>query len=560
MQSAPAEKTDISLYEIPLNEAKAKQWIDSLSSTDIGETTRRVFYGLVDFNRRMVQPAVRIRIAERLQPKFELLQANLQRHLKSQSFPLPPRSQKISDLNQSLLLEYAGLYQLSALDMINQEAERKKALQVSIFRVIDYLGKYLFSSYSVYSRTRETVWRDIHHMYLLAAERDLEKLKIGQGVAGSIEERYLQVNLLALCKPYSLRQEEVLRLERFIKENIKSVSLTKEPIQEELLGNFVHAAIMNNDEPAVIMPYGDLPHSPTVRVFNIRDLVVKLNELIGAVNYEHSARLILGNMLSRNLAKRVIYHLTAVRNRQHNRFDCDEKIMVVMGMQPVHQVIENSRIQGDGDTQREEDLLFNNMLYGESTSAPEENSEEAIQNKLSLKERESGVRIWRIMNSSVGGYGLHWDAPGSSPAKVGELVGLKDLREADNPWMTGVVKWMEYLPKQGLFCGVELLSVETRVCEVNKVFNRTLSHTFPVDGLMLPAIEGLREEAVFILPAYIFVPGDELSVKYGDQEERVALSALDECLGTFAHFNFKVITKEAEVKAQDDFTDLWDAL
>lgn len=562
MQIAPAEKTELSRYEIPLSEAKAKQWIDSLSSTDTGDTTRRVFYGLVDFNRRMVPPAVRIRIAERLRPKFELLHANLKRHLKSQSFPLAPRSQKISDLNQSLLLEYAGLYQLSVLDMINQDVERKKALQVSIFRVINYLGKYLFSSYSVYSRTRETVWRDIHHMYLLAADRGLEKLKISDDAAkaSSIEERYLQLNLLALCKPYSLRQEEVLRLASFIKENVKSVSLTKEPVQEELLGNFVHAVIMNNDEPAVIMPYGDMPHSPTVRVFNIRALVMQLNELIGAVNDENSARLVLGNVLSRNLAKRIIYHLTTVRNRQHNRVDCDEKIMVVMGMQPVHRVIDNSRKQGDGDMQREEDLLFNNMLYGESTVAPEAAESETESSRLSPQERESGVRIWRIKNSSVGGYGLHWDTADSSPAKVGELVGLRDMREQDNPWMTGVVKWMEYLPKQGLFCGVELLSVETRVCEITQIVNRTLNHTLPIEGLMLPAIEGLREEAVFILPAYIFIPGDELTVKYDGREEKVALSTLDECLGTFAHFNFKVIEKEADANATDDFADLWDAL
>ncbi|MEZ5534131.1 MAG: hypothetical protein R3F02_00770 [Thiolinea sp.] len=557
MSIAPAERVEFSQYEIPLNEGKAKQWIDSLSVMDAGESTRRVFHGLVDFNRRVVPPLTRIRIAERLHPKFELLRSNLQRHLTCQSFPLSARSQKISDLNQSLLLEYAGLYQLAALDMLNQDMERKKALQVAIFRVIDYLGKYLLSAYTVYARTRETVWHDIHHMYLLASERGLDKLKFSDEGANSIEERYLQLNMLALCKPYSLRQEEVLRMARYIRENIKSVSVTNEPVHEEMLGNFVHAAILNNDEPAVIMPYGDLPHSPTVRVFNIRKLVMVLDRLIDEVKYEQSAVPVVAGGLSRNLAKRIIFHLTTVRNRQHNRFERDEEIMAVMGMSAVFQVVDNATNKSAGSLRKEEDLLFNSMLYGEQIPDEEEGAEQAMERA----EQESGVRIWHVKNSSVGGYGLHWNNKHSSPAKVGELVGLRDMRQKDNPWMTGVMKWMEYLPKKGLYCGVELLSVETRVCEVEAIHNRQLRNQLPLQGLLLPEIEGLRSEPVLILPSYIFVPGDELKIKSGDQEElSVVLATLDECLGTFAHFHFKIIDPDSEEKEDDSFAGLWSSL
>lgn len=556
MYSAPAEKNELSHYEIPLSEGKAKQWIDSLSIMDAGESTRRIYHGLVDFNRRMVPPLTRIRIAERLRPKFEILRLNLQRHLTCQAFPLSPRSQKISDLNQSLLLEYAGLYQLAALDMMNQDMERKKALQIAVYRVIDYLGKYLLGAYTVYARTRETVWHDIHHMYLLASERGLDKLKFNDDAANSIEERYKQLNIIALCKPYSLRQEEVLRVAAYISQNLKSVSVTTEQLPDDMLGNFVHAAILNNDEPAVIMPYGDLPHSPTVRVFNLRGFVRQLDSLIDDVRYEQSAILPERGGLSRNLAKRLIFHLTTVRNRQHNRFVRDEEIMAVMGMSAVFQVIGNATDKEAGVQRKEEDLLFNNMLYGEQTQDPAEDDKQAME----LADKECGVRIWRVKNSSVGGYGLHWNNKHSSPAKVGELTGLRDMRQQDNPWMTGVVKWMEYLPKQGLFCGVELLSVETRICEIEALTNRQLQHKLPMKVLLLPEIEGLRAEPVLILPAYIFVPGDELEIMSGDQKQLVALTALDECLGTFAHFHFKVINHDDKTEDDDGFANLWSSL
>ncbi len=399
MHIAPVEKTEFSRYEIPLNEGKAKQWVDSLSIMDTGESTRRVFHGLVDFNRRVVPPLTRIRIAERLQPKFEVLRINLQRHLTCQSFPLSTRSQKISDLNQSLLLEYAGLYQLAALDMLNQEMERKKALQVAIFRVIDYLGKYLLSAYMVYARTRETVWHDIHHMYLLASERGLDKLKFNDGGATSIEERYLQLNLLALCKPYSLRQEEVLRIANFIADHVTAVSVTHEPVYGEMLGNFVHAAMLNNDEPAVIMPYGDLPHSPTVRVFNLRKLVVKLDQLIEDGQYEQSTLPVGSGGLSRNLAKRMIFHLTTVRNRQHNRFERNDEIMVIMGMSAVFAVVENASNRDAGMQRKEEDLLFNKMLYGEPVPDDEENAEKRME--LVDKECVSGGSLTAALAAMV---------------------------------------------------------------------------------------------------------------------------------------------------------------
>ncbi|HPY41282.1 MAG TPA: hypothetical protein PLM98_12245, partial [Thiolinea sp.] len=266
-----AERQDIARYTIPLTESKAKEWIDSLSITDFGDTTKRVYHGLADLNRRSLSPAVRIRIGERLRPTFDLMLNNLNRHLSCRAFPLPERGQRIFDLNQSLLLEFSGLYQLAALDMITRDEVNKRALQTSIYRVLDYLGLYLISTYSVYVRTRESIWHDIHHMYLLAAERGLDKARISEGREGanSIEERYIQLNVLPLFKPYSLRQEEVVRVARYVESMTHSIKLSTEPLHVDANQDFVHAAMLNNDEPAVIMPYRDLPHSPTVRVFNL---------------------------------------------------------------------------------------------------------------------------------------------------------------------------------------------------------------------------------------------------------------------------------------------------
>lgn len=549
-----AERQDISRYTIPLTESKAKEWIDSLSITDFGDTTKRIYHGLADINRRSLSPVVRIRIGEHLRPTFDLMLKNLNRHLSCRAFPLPERGQRIFDLNQSLILEFSGLYQLAALDMITRDEVNKRSLQTAIYRVIDYLGLYLISTYSVYVRTRESIWHDIHHMYLLANERGLDKSRISEGREGaaSIEERYIQLNVLPLFKPYSLRQEEVVRIARYVESVTHLIKISNEPLNTDANQDFVHAAILNNDEPALIMPYRDLPHSPTVRVFNLGPVILDLDRQIQELSQEHISSLILKNGLSRNLLKRMVFHLSSIRNRQFNRFPKSEKVAVVLGMQGVLDAVKQAYQGGSSEQKREEDILFDNMLYGEASLV--------TGSKRNLSETISNMQIWEMINSSIGGYGLRWTHKESSAVRVGELIGLRDISNEQNPWIVGVVKWMEYINKQGLYCGVELLSIKVHALTINAVLNREVSNKFPQYGLMLPSIDGLKSEPVLVLPAYIFQPGDKVSVDLQGRQEKLLLSSVDECLGAFAYFRYKTITEEEKVQAEDDFDSLWSEL
>ncbi|HMT93475.1 hypothetical protein [uncultured Thiothrix sp.] len=546
-----AERQDISRYTIPLSESKAKEWIDSLSMTDFGDTTKRVYHGLADLNRRSLSPVVRIRIGERLRPIFDLMLKNLNRHLSCRAFPLPERGQRIFDLNQSLLLEFSGLYQLAALDMITRDEVSKRALQITIYRVLDYLGLYLMSTYSVYVRTRESIWHDIHHMYLLASERGLDKARLSEGREGasSIEERYIQLNVLPLFKPYSLRQEEIVRIARYVESITHLIKVSNEPLHSDANQNFVHAAMLNNAEPAVIMPYRDLPHSPTVRVFNLAPVILDLDRQIQEISQEQSSGLILKNGLSRNLLKRMVFHLTIIRNRQFNRFPKQEKMAVVLGMQSILEVLYQAYHGSSSDQKREEDILFDNMLYGEASLV--------TGSKRNVDETTNNMQIWDLINSSVGGYGLRWTHKESSAIRVGELIGLRDISHDENTWVVGVVKWMEYINKQGLFCGIELLSTKVQALKATAVVNREVTNKFPQQGLMLPSVDGLREDPVLILPSYIFQSGDKLIIDLQGREEQVVLSSLDECLGAFAYFRYKILTEEDKKPPEDDFGSLW---
>lgn len=74
-----AEVSEQAPQLIPHTEAKAKVWVANLPITNPGETTKRLFYGLVDLNRRVLPVATRIAIGEMLIPAMAL--EALQRHL-----------------------------------------------------------------------------------------------------------------------------------------------------------------------------------------------------------------------------------------------------------------------------------------------------------------------------------------------------------------------------------------------------------------------------------------------------------------------------------------------
>lgn len=114
------------LYVIPTSESKAREWVQLLPLTDIGETTKRLYNGLVDLNHRVLPSLTRIKLSEILRPVVDLALNNLQRHLTYRTFPLPKKGQRIFELNQALLLEFAGSYQLAALDMLTRDDISKR--------------------------------------------------------------------------------------------------------------------------------------------------------------------------------------------------------------------------------------------------------------------------------------------------------------------------------------------------------------------------------------------------------------------------------------------------
>ncbi len=542
---------------------KVKNWVASLPLTDMGETTKRLFAGLTNLNNESIAPQQRIDITEIILPYVKMVLENLDRHFLSRAFPLPERSQKIFDLKKALLMETAGSYQLAALEMLTKNSVSKKKLLLSIGRAISFMSEVLVNGYEIYAKTDKSIWHDIHHLYLLAFENGVHNTVVpskddAYGDEITIEDQYKLINLIALSAPNTLRQGEIIKVRDFFRLCVDDVSIITDP--EKINSKYAHIALMNTDEPATLMPVSDLVSSATSRIFDLSKVIHALDEFVSLSEDSGLGRHKKWAMLSHSLAKRLAYVLTTIRNRRFKRFPRKEKSLLAIRMVDVIEIIRENSSDSFADQLNEDiedDNIYEALAEGDSVSSPWSD----IDIDALAEDRDVKLHSWQLENSSSGGYGLRQVTVEASTARVGELVAIQDPKDEASLWQIAVVRWMDTFKDIGLRIGLEILSVHGMVVRVEQISNREITQKLPVEGILLPSIEGERESSNLIFPGFIFRVDDELTLTVGSRQQLVTINSVDDTVGSFAYCDYE--TREEEDAPEGNveaFEDIWEFL
>ena len=543
--------------------SKARKWVGELPVTDMGEMTRRLFIGLTKLNQEPITPQVRIDITEILLPYVRMVLENLDRHFLSRSFPLPERSQKIFDLKNSLIMETAGSYQLAALDMLTKRSISKKKVLLSIGRAINYMSQVLMNGYEIYAKHKKDIWHDIHHLYLLACENGLERKDSPLKEAGNneslcIEDQYKLINLVALAAPNTLRQNEVFKVRDFFKSFINEVSIITDSMNVK--SKYAHVALLNSDEPASLMPISELVNSPTSRIFDLSSSIYQLDQFVSLSEETDLGTHNKWPMLTHSLAKRLVYVLTTIRNRRYKRFERDEKATLAIRMLDVIELIRENNVESFSDQINqdvEDDNIYEALASGDTVSSPWSD----IDIDALAEDRDVKLQTWHIENSSSGGYGLKQISSDSSTARVGELAAIKDPKDEAGLWQIAVIRWMDSFKDIGLRIGLEILSLHSVTVQVDEIKNRELTQKLPVEGILLPTIDGARDVANLIFPGYIFHVDDELSMTLGSRQQKVRITSVDDTIGSFSYCNFENFEDdEIPEGSLESYEDVWEFL
>ena len=540
--------------------SQAKDWVQDLPLTNMGEVTRVLYQSLVAINQHPLAPATRIDITEVLLSYVNIALENLDRHFSTRSFPLPDRSQKVFDLKQALQLELAGSYQLAALDMLTRGSINHKRLTIAIGRAISYMGRTLVNTYGVYVKGKCNVWHDVHHLYLLACENKIQDKVVPKTSGDSqydsftIEAFYKLFNLVALGAPNSLRQGEIERLERFFATMVASVSILDDV--DSITGDYAHIALLNSDEPAALMPVSEVLNSPTSRIFDVSKIESVLQDFIG-ITADASFGLHQDQpMLNRGLAKRLLKALTSASSRKNKRFDREDVASLVFRLNDVVSVVGASDVSQDEEEESAdaEDDLYEQLAYGDGPSSPWVD----MNVETTFDDSDAEIQPWHIDNSSSRGYGLRQKIIGPSSARVGEILAIRDPSDESENWQVAVIRWMDFYRDKGLCFGAEILSPRAGSISVKEITNREAPQRFPISGLKLPKVEGVREKPSLVLPGHMFSVEDILVIEINGKENQVQIIMIDECLGSFSYCDYVTMEAAEEVEVESDFSGVWD--
>ena len=604
----PEQKTP-SADATPNHPRKLKKVLSALPNSNMGELTKQTFLILRDLNRQSMPNKQRLENLEMIRVLARNIFDNLKKYFINRTLPLPDKSQKIVNLNQSILQELVYGYEIIIYEAANNIDTKidDKTQSIAACRAINYLSEMLLRSSEVYAPCPKHLWYDAHQLYAFAESRNLTEITVIDNEKEpeklTIENCYKQMVLFALARPIALRQRDS---ERVFKELYQwsKYSIIQRDASEKLIDN-VFSMRIHEDSPPNYLAKADLAEDVTIRTLDASKLVTHVKSLID----EQSAKkqkLAVGDDLPLETLNALVLSWGISAKRRFSRAERHGHINVSIGLSRTAKAIRESFksdttfdtksgfVRTSASTKQDPDFTLETInrsdedagyLTHTEVGADANNSwdmvakgrtltdtyanEQKFANDDKIKQRQlSADSHWEVVNISAGGYCLRWNSDDTSKAQIGELIALQEFDANNNfEWRVGVIRWMQFTQENGLEIGVQVVSPKVAAATAQRV-NRPKE--IPFECLMLPGVKALNQSSSILLPSHAFKTNDKLIVQILENKINITLGETKEHTGSFTQFTYKntevdkrikkQVKKEEATKNKDDFDELWTSL
>lgn len=609
---------------IPNHPRKLKKWLAGLPHANMGEITRQIYSALRELNRQTMPNKYRMEDMELLREPVRNIFNNLEKYFINRSLPLPSKSQKIVNLNQSLLKEMSYGYKIIVFEAANGMDKKvdTKTQNIAILRAIRYMSELLLRASEIYEPYPVGTWHDIHQMYAYAEQQGFHTSTIPdieyQQKKASIADYYKQVMLFALARPSALRQSDSERVYNKLAEWADQTKLGKDAREHQV--NRFFCSRIDQDRPPNYLSMQDCDGTSEIRTLETSELVDTIRKDIKSAQ-NAVGKLAIGDELSAETLQVLAMSWGVCAKRRFSRADRRGHIKAAIGLvnaareiagkakaeeepevinpvkrnqlnislETIPEDLKASESQVESaymthheigsDNETPWDLVAKNKVLTEAYD-----KERKIQEDMKLGLHNKYDRHWEIVNVSAGGYCLRWNSDTTSRAQVGEPIALRE-NEPDGSltWRIGVIRWMQFIRESGLEIGIQVLSPRVMSATVQRS-NRPNEE--PFECLMLPAIKALDLPMSVMLPTHAFRPGDKLKINilehnqeqnqkqkqnqdHGETME-IHLDSVKEHTGSFTRFQFtpselvEKMKKEEKNKSsarnKDNFDEIWSSL
>ncbi len=598
----------------PSNPRKLKKVLSALPNANMGELTRQIFQILRDQNRQLMPNKHRLENLEMLREPARNIFNNLKKYFINRTLPLPDKSQKIVNLNQSVLRELINGYEIIAYEAANNIDTNidNETLSIAICRAINYLSENLLRSSEVYAPCPKNLWLDVHQLYAFAESRNLTANIIADEENKqekiTIENSYKQILLFALAHPITLRQSDSERVFNKLYEWSQYASIQHDA-SEKLIDHVFCMRIDENSAPDYLSK-NDLTDGVNIRLLNADKLVGHVETIITQQN-KQKQKLAIGDTIPVETLEVLVNAWTENAKRRFSRRDRHDHINVAIGLKLAVETIraslqkdqkidtkpeKSSFVRTAASIKQDPDFALQSIVtetdkhkQGHMTHAEigviENDSWDMVakgrvitdtyvnekkflnEGQLNLNQHKTDSH-WAVVNISAGGYCLRWNSDDTSKAQIGELIALQEFDSKNNfEWRIGVIRWMQFTRKDGLEIGVQAISPKVIAATAQR-FNHP--DETPFDCLMLPEIEALKQTASILLPAHAFKTNDKLVIQLVENKLNISLGPTNGHTGSYTQFTYKnseeaqdirtKAKKEEATKNKDDFDELWSSL
>ena len=575
-----------------------KRWIAGLPKANIGETARQLYQALVELNQLLASTDARLQLLELLRPEVYYVCKHLERHFLNQAIVLDERPRKVANLCQALQNHLAVGYKLVIAQLAPQSGrEIAQPLTLALQRATHSLCAPLIRTSQLYCPVPEGLWLELHQLYQIALERNLQRVAVGDPLAShtkglSIEQNYLVALMLGSARCNQMRQTSIARLAEVLEPWSALVRLQP------------------GDAPASLFAVAPLQDGPPrySSLFQPRErqqaLGIDPSPLVDAIKEylllpaedRASARLLVPEGFSQDLLQHLSSAWGDIAERTFQRTPGQGALTLCIGMSALHFFLSNRRpfsqmlqspsasssavfkpssgapdvwskaFDAQQATNWEHGLPFEEIEYSKPPSKTAQGGQHAT------AESEEGYPTYAlpIVNHSPGGYCLSWPKEVPGQLQAGELLGMQD--SPTQGWSVAVVRWIRQVRGGGTQMGIELIAPHAQACGLQLVRKAEQSSQY-LRALLLPEISAISRPATLITPRLPFQEGNKVMINISGTERRAVLSRRQTSTGSFSQFEYRSLDQPGNAPGkpvtspgtrsadgEEDFDSLWKSL
>ena len=534
------------------NREAVRSWIDDLPLVNTVRSLELITEALEEINQLDLPFQNRIEVLELFVTPVTCVTSALKKLYLGKPIPLEDIDLGRATRVLNLYNQMATGYRILVSDL-EAQGNPDAILATAIHRALRYLCEILLNNYQIYIQYPDGLWKTINTLYAQAEQHGIKSRPVTDTTLStpdhsSIETVYKQILLLSLACPYRLRQNEIHHVYDAL---VKWVGTSHLYHINDAEARGLFATNLQSDDPPVYcaLKEGNLTGGQW-RILDTTDMADQMR----AVLYEQSTAT--NNRFGTDntgTMQRLMLTWGVMPKRRFSRYKQDAHIRLVVGLDSIHQIIADPANKQPGndpaigepidDKRYLQDPTFEReTTFSANPPADKQHSftDNLLQGAYSISNRvERNIESWKMCDMSAGGYCLLWDSGSASSARVGELVALT-VEEENNKgnWQLGVIRWMKFTEEHGLELGIQMLSPGARPISAF-VCKSDVSTGDKIQGILLPEIEALNQQATLLLPSLPFRTGCSSTIDDAGKTEKIQLTRQLENTGSFAQYHYK---------------------